>query len=173
MQSLVLLSAARSDADPAVQAWARFRNEISAVHPVASARVSDAVVLSPSTAPRTAAAFWRVLATNNRELARSYFLYPSFAAAAGHVQRLILAADELAIVPLGGTTGREHGWYATMGDTPVLSCSRWYGGRSTALQAGIGAIRSLATARIVESMHLIGSHRSNPRVPVGSQPVVA
>jgi hypothetical protein len=160
MQPMIVFSTSRSEHDPTMQSWARFRNHIRTVHPVVDSSMEQNVG-GPTVNTRGVASFWRLLAMNHRELARSYFLYSSFTAARNHVNRILENIDDLSLVTLRGSEQRTHGWYATLGGSPVLTCSRWYSGNAAASQAAIGAIRSLPSAQIVDSIQLLGARREN------------
>jgi hypothetical protein len=136
-----------------MQSWIRFRSHIESSHLVVgrhdegSPRVAGPVsaVASPGIA-----SYWRLLASNHREIARSHYLYSSFARARTHVEQMLDHPEKLEIVTLMGSGVRTHGWYATIGGSPVMTCSRWYGGSSAAYDAARAALKALTTATIVD-----------------------
>lgn len=151
----VVFSTFTSSLDARYVSWARVVNRIRGL-------VADASDAAPSTAPglrgsarepanATAlspgrSGIWRLLARNNRELARSAGLFASADAAAAHVQTLQVALDRL---ELRLCHGEEHGdylWVALLDCRPVLMSARAYEGAAAARSASVGALAALALA---------------------------
>jgi hypothetical protein len=149
----LVFSTFRAENDPTMQSWARFRNHIQSVHPVVG-RYADEVppaAATPSSSAQGVASYWRLLASNHRELARSYFLYSSYARARTHVEQILEDPSSVEIVTLIGSDVRSHGWYGVIGSGgPVITCSRWYGGSAAAYDAAQASIRALATAIVMD-----------------------
>lgn len=102
---------------------------------------------------------WRLLATNNREIARCAYIYGSFLKAranALHVQRRV---DDVVISTIHGPVAGTHGWFASLDGGIVLTCSRWYETSSLSLEAADGAIEALR--------HAVISENTRSAVPVG------
>ena len=144
----------RSDDDPMLTAWVRFRSplaETASDGPVAEMhRPAPRPAAAPGTRVVAAAAptsgFWRLLASNNRELGRSYLLYRSFDHARAHVQELQSDAAALTIAYVSGAQPGSRGWVITHAGAPVLTCSRWYDSISTRSAAASGALAALPLA---------------------------
>ncbi|NQX36537.1 hypothetical protein [Herbiconiux sp. VKM Ac-2851] len=148
-----VFSTLHSDNSATMQSWVRFRTHIQSVHPIVARPDAGVLPTSPAGSKPAAsgiASYWRLLASNNREVARSYFLYSSFTRARVHVEQLLDAPDALSIVTLMGADIRTHGWYATLDGVPVMTCSRWYGGSSAAYDAARATVKALGTAVIVD-----------------------
>ncbi|WP_378147546.1 hypothetical protein ACFJGV_05815 [Cnuibacter sp. UC19_7] len=149
----LVFSTLRADNDPTMQSWARFRNHIQSVHPVVGglSELTAPVAAASSSPGQGVASYWRLLASNHRELARSYFLYDSYARARTHVEQILDDPGAIEIVTLVGSDVRTHGWYGVVGSGgPVITCSRWYGGSAAAFDAARASLRALATAVVMD-----------------------
>ncbi len=127
----VTFTAFRSVDDPMLMAWARFRAQLATTaHPSGASIESDRDAASVRSVhppePARASGLWRLLATNNRELGRSFLLYGSFEAARRHVQRLQAGDAELEVTLVAGPFNASHGWIISHDGSAVMTCSRWY-----------------------------------------------
>lgn len=160
----IVFSAFRSGSDPMLLSWNRFRDAVAPANAPgsgASAAGSTASVSSASGSPESVAGagIWRLLATNNRELARSAHVYPSLAAARTHVAQLRERADELVLTPVAGPALGRRGWYLSLGGTVVLTCGRWYGAASSSTEAAHAALAALALAEIPAAPRFVTTGR--------------
>lgn len=149
-----------------LQSWMRFRSLLVAgfAHPTGVESTPPRPAEGPPRRPpvRTAngsghpdstnaeqrSGFWRLLASNNREVARSFLLYDGFRRAQAHVQQMQAHADALSIVIVRVQRNGSRGWVITHDDAPVIMCSRWYDSISTGVAAAEGALAALPTARL-------------------------
>jgi hypothetical protein len=116
---------------------------------------------------------WRLLATNNREIARSVRVYPSFPEARTEVDRICAGREELVVAAVVGPDRGTRGWYATLGGEAVITCSRWYETSSSSIAASMDAIEALQSAVIVDAVRTIESaDRRRSRARVTEQSVV-
>jgi hypothetical protein len=164
-QPHILFLAFSSIADPMLESWSRFRNLVDretqhSVRPDAHQERLDSDLGKVQTAVRFSG-IWRLLASNNREVGRSAFLYGSFASAQSHVRELQARTDELAVTTYKGPNAGTHGWFASINDVPMITCGRWYETDTTSTEAGIGSILALRSALIAERPRQI-VHRSRP-----------
>lgn len=126
-------------------AWARFRGTLAVgptrhLPPVRPARPSDPV-----------SGLWRLLATNNRELGRSFLLYRRVESARAHVMQLQSDPEALTVEHVPGPTSGSRGWVILASGSPVMTCSRWYGSLSTGAVAAAGALLALRTAVVTDA----------------------
>lgn len=147
-----------------VQKWIRFRNEIIGDPSVslASPRGGKAIA-SSSAAPRSAAdlgdgvLYWRLVASNNRELGRSAFLYQSVEQARRHVERIMSVAAELKIDAVADRPALRRGWVLSQDATPVMTSARWYSSSSTSVSSAASALAALRGARVLQGPVRAGS----------------
>lgn len=113
----------------------------------------DARILAAQRAAALAepAVVWRLLAPNNRELARSAHLYRGIADAERHATALQNAADDLEVSLVLGPRPGMRGWIATHRGVVVLTCGRWYGGAAANSESAAAAVQLVATAAIARS----------------------
>ncbi|WP_344052617.1 hypothetical protein [Microbacterium lacus] len=130
--------------DPMLLAWARFRGALA----MGPTRVP--APLRPARAADPVSGLWRLLATNNRELGRSFLLYRRIESAQAHVTQLQSDPDALTIEHVPGPTSGSRGWVVLASGSPVMTCSRWYGSLSTGAVAAAGALAALRTAVITD-----------------------
>lgn len=130
--------------DPMLLAWARFRGTLAGpsgvdthAHPVKAAHPQSGL--------------WRLLATNNRELGRSFLLYRRYEAARAHVEQLQRDSGELAIELIHGPHNGSRGWIITAADAPVMTCSRWYSSSSAGAIAAAGALEAFRGALLTDA----------------------
>ncbi len=133
--SRVVFSSFRSDGDPMLDAWRRFR---------------DAVAPSASAARPTPgrSGVWRILATNNRELCRAAHVYPSFDAARAHVLQLRDRVDDLVVTAVAGPKPGTRGWFISHRGVVVITCGRWYGAAASSSEAAAASLEALAEAAV-------------------------
>lgn len=140
----------RSMDDPMLRSWMRFRS------PLAGSSLSEEVHVparadDPRRGRQADAAepgFWRLLASNNREVGRSYLLYRSFDHARAHVQQLQAEPEALATAFVSGPHNGARGWVVTFHGTPVMTCARWYDSTSARAAAASGALSALPAAHV-------------------------
>ena len=131
--------------DPMLLAWARFRGTL-------AAGPTRALPTARPPQPQTPnSGLWRLLATNNRELGRSFLLYHRFDAARAHVMHLQSDPDSLTIEHVPGPTNGSRGWLIVAAGAPVMTCSRWYSSLSTGAVAAAGALEAFRTAVLTDS----------------------
>ncbi len=169
----ILFSSFQSGADPQRQAWARFREQVNtrsqatmtALSPQLTGRATPA---SPvATAGQDESGIWRLLASNNRELGRSSFLYSSFTAARGHVLQL-REIETLVAVTVRGPHPESFGWFAAMRGVPVMTCTRWYGGAAASAEAARAALAAFSAAVVGEApLRVTSSGRRTTRAGRG------
>ncbi|WP_445996000.1 hypothetical protein ACUWEX_08920 [Okibacterium fritillariae] len=97
------------------------------------------------------AVVWRLLAPNNRELARSAHLYRTIADAERHAVQLQNTADDLDVTLVLGPRPGMRGWVAASRGVVVLTCGRWYGGAAANSESAAAAVQLIATAAIARS----------------------
>lgn len=163
----IVFSMFRSSTDPMFLAWARFLHAVEAgarrSANVAAVTVAPGTPAGPLEAVRRAqpvaravsatapCGVWRVLAPNNRELARSARAYTSFASARAHVTALRASAGELGVVTVSGDRVGMSGWYVTRNGLPVLTCGRWYGASASGAAAALAALEALGDAVVEDA----------------------
>lgn len=147
--------------DPMLLAWARFRGTLASSSP---RRPSGQ---GPLAAVGNRPALWRLLATNNRELGRSFHLYERFDVARAHVERLQRDPDGLSIEHITGPTNGSRGWVVLAGGKPIMTCGRWYSSMSTGAVAAAGALEAFRVAALArESESSTTSGRLRRHSPV-------
>ena len=156
--------------DPMLRAWTRFRETFPA--PLATAAAVRQRNSSPTrptlvVAPERPPALWRIHATNNRELGRSFVLYSSFEAARDHVLRLQEHSADLEVAVIAGPLNASRGWAILHEGSPVMTCSRWYSSTSTGIAAAAGALAAIPRAVLSdEADRSAPSGRFSRRTPV-------
>jgi len=90
--------------------------------------------------------FWRLHASNHRELARSVELYDSSLDARGHVAVIANNLSGLIRTTFSVTSARSTGWYVALDGVPVMMCARWYQSAAVAAQAGTRSLAALAAS---------------------------
>ncbi|WP_147305914.1 hypothetical protein [Subtercola boreus] len=152
----------RSRADRALNGWSGFREHVRSgaramaeltaqtlprsFDPRLAPLVGDDAPAPPA-APFTGG-IWRLLALNNREIARSLFLYESASAASDHVRKLQHSADGLEVHLIRGPVSMQHGWYATLNNVAVMSCGRWYPAAGLCHESAVYSVTALRSARV-------------------------
>ncbi|MFE7846299.1 hypothetical protein ACFUTX_14015 [Microbacterium sp. NPDC057407] len=152
--------------DPMLVAWARFRGLLAGP----AREPSRTHTAAPPVHPESV--LWRLLATNNRELGRSYVLYRRYSTARAHVEQLQADSDALSIELIHGPHNGSRGWVIVADDVPVVTCSRWYSSISAGALAAAGALHAFRTAVVWETPDRSDSsgryRRRPPAVPYAS-----
>ncbi|MFC6356678.1 hypothetical protein [Luethyella okanaganae] len=153
----------RSDQDPTLLAWRRFRDQIDVpargTAPVVERNVRG-ISRASSVVGDSECGVWRLLASNNREVARSARAYRSFIGARDHVHRLQDLVDEMVVVTLTGRATGTYGWFVQLHGIAILTCSRWYPAASSSVEASLGSLALLRIAVVAEeSRRLPGARR--------------
>lgn len=151
----MVFSTFTSATEPRFVSWRTFRRHVESqlVDPgatggPASPEVARGVAreVGPTSATSARSGLWRLLAPNNRELARSALLYASADAAAVHVAELQELRVELDIRIVHGIAHGEYIWVALFGRQPVMTAARSYEGAAAVRSAAAGALAALAAA---------------------------
>jgi hypothetical protein len=106
---------------------------------------------------------WRLLAANNREIARCTRLFPAFEVARDDVLVLREHADDFNITQVLGPQRGMRGWYVSLGGEAVLTCSRWYEAASSSLDAASDAVESFRAAHVADAARTMGVGRRGVR----------
>ncbi|KTS78954.1 hypothetical protein NS183_18540, partial [Microbacterium testaceum] len=139
--------------DPRLAAWLLLRSyflpEMAAVH-------LEAQVATPSENIVSLGVFgvWRLLATNNRELARCAAVYTSPAAAVAAARREQSRAADLQLTAVRGPGSTKHGWILRSAGVPVVTTARWYESAGEAMAAGRTAVNVFASAQVVDGVSI-------------------
>jgi hypothetical protein len=144
---------------PMLLAWWRFRDSLVSTHRRPPTRqATDGV-----------STLWRLLATNNRELGRSFLLYRRFDAARTHVRELQALPDTLTIEYVPGLDKSARGWVVMGPAGPVMTCSRWYSSLSTAAASASRTLEAFESAILADSADRSdASGRFRRRIPGGA-----
>lgn len=137
--------------DPMLVAWARFRGTLASPSHGLPRAQPPALPVEPDSV------LWRLLATNNRELGRSFVLYRRFEAARAHVEQLQSVPDTLTIELVHGPHNGSRGWVIMAAGVPVITCSRWYSSISAGALAASGALEAFRGAVVTDA-----ADRSDP-----------
>lgn len=139
----------RSADDPMFRAWTRFREAFPtplAMGTPVRERTPSTTRPTPALPPEHPPALWRLHASNNRELGRSFVLYNSFESARDHVLRLQEHSADLEVAIIAGSVNASRGWAILLAGSPVMTCSRWYSSTSTGIAAAAGALAAIPHA---------------------------
>ncbi|MCU1405541.1 MAG: hypothetical protein JWQ43_1844 [Glaciihabitans sp.] len=98
------------------------------------------------------AGVWRLLAANNREIARGSHVYSGFDVARSHVLKLRDRAGDFSIVQVLGPQRGMRGWFVSLNGTAVLTCSRWYEAASSSADAACDAVETFRTAVVADTV---------------------
>lgn len=69
---------------------------------------------------------WQLVSANNRELARGIEVHATFEAARAHAAMVMEQAADLSVEHVSEAGRGVYGWFASVGDRPVVTCARWY-----------------------------------------------
>jgi hypothetical protein len=145
----VLFTVIPSAHAPAMVAWTTFRATIDrGADAHTSLERQHALRGIPQPSSELSVTVWRLLATNNREIARCAYGYHSIAKARANARLVRSRADDVVIATIHGPVAGSHGWFATLDNGIALTCSRWYETSSLSLEAADGAIDALRHAVI-------------------------
>jgi hypothetical protein len=145
--SSVLFMAFPTRDAPGLVAWTRFRELISRGMSASDPTLNDRATMV-NTSP---VGIWRMLASNNREVARSAIAYPSFESARRGVLDLQQVPEPFDIRTFHGPSSGMHGWAALADDRVVLTCARWYETASISLEVSASSISAFRTATVTEA----------------------
>ncbi|WP_295823667.1 hypothetical protein [uncultured Microbacterium sp.] len=144
----VVFDTFRSATDPLLASWLSFRARILPAAAAPQIRSADG-------APGTGVyGVWRLLATNNRELARGTVLHPSPDRAWADAEHLRERAADLSSITLRGDLSTRHGWALRLDGEPVLMCSRWYESPGEAAAAARATRTYLGGASITRAVNI-------------------
>jgi hypothetical protein len=110
---------------------------------------------------------WRLVSSNNRELARSAEIFGQFHDAVASARAAATAAEITTVCLVSDERGGSYGWYLTHVDRPVAICARWYDAERERRHAVSLAIRGLSLATLAEGARELmdsGSSRSGRNV---------
>ncbi len=141
---------ARGMSQPDARAQLDPRSQLDARAPLNARSQADARTKA-ARALAEPAVVWRLLAPNNRELARSAHLYRTIADAERHAVQLQNTADDLDVTLVLGPRPGMRGWVAASRGVVVLTCGRWYGGAAANSESAAAAVQLIATAAIARS----------------------
>lgn len=141
---------ARGMSQPDTRAQLDPRSQLDARAPLDARSQADARTKA-ARALAEPAVVWRLLAPNNRELARSAHLYRTIADAERHAVQLQNTADDLDVTLVLGPRPGMRGWVAASRGVVVLTCGRWYGGAAANSESAAAAVQLIATAAIARS----------------------
>ncbi|WP_374946937.1 hypothetical protein [Agreia sp.] len=138
----IVFSSFTSAADPMPRAWSRFRDQLTST----DQRPVDGLADPQS----GSVCVWRLLASNNRELARSAVLYRSFDDARAAVFAARLPRQDFEIRSVHGPNAGTHGWFAQEPDgSPLMTCGRWYGAHAASVDAAQHSIEAFCLATVL------------------------
>ena len=145
--SSVLFMAFPARDAPGLVAWMRFRELISSGISASDPTLDDRGT-TVSTRPL---GIWRMLASNNREVARSAVAYPSFESARRAVLELQHVDVPFEIRTFHGPSSGTHGWAALSNGQVVFTCARWYETSSISLEVSASSVAAFRSATVTES----------------------
>jgi hypothetical protein len=141
-QPSLVFSVFESVQDPRYDGWVRFRDAISTGIPFTDRSTPPAPIVScPIGLARPA--IWRLLASNHREIGRSWSAYSTFDAARGHVLELQQRVAELDVVVIRDARAGRYGWIASLRGKPVITAGRWFGASSASSDSAAVALAAL------------------------------
>jgi len=149
----VIFDTFRSAYDPRLAAWLLFRSYVLPELAGVPLAAQDA---APGTGLVSLGVFgvWRLLATNNRELARCAAVFSSPAAALEAAVADQRRTAELQLSAVRGPSATKHAWVLRGGGRPVVTSARWYESAGEAVSAGRMASAVLASAEVNETVSI-------------------
>lgn len=164
----VIFDTFRSVRDPRLAAWLLFRSYLLPELAASQLALMGSPIAESGLAPIGVFGVWRLLATNNRELARcaTVFASPAVAIDAARVEQP--RADQMQVSTVRGPVATKHAWVLRRGDRPIATAARWYESAGEAAAAGRAAVAVFQSADVVEGVS-IGS-ASGRRSRVSAQP---
>lgn len=91
---------------------------------------------------------WRLLAANNREVARGSEAFDDARSAWSHVVSAQRRSNALLMLTFHGPQAATHGWAAVAGGRLVMTCSRWYETASISLEVAAVARQLLQVVTV-------------------------
>ncbi|TXN31063.1 hypothetical protein [Lacisediminihabitans profunda] len=128
--------------------------------------LSQTAVASQST-ERGSVVVWRLVSSNNRELARSAEIFGQFHDAVASARSAASSAEITTVCLVSDERGGSYGWYLADADRPVAICARWYDAERERRHAVELAIKGLALATVGEGARELmdsGARRSGRNV---------
>lgn len=104
---------------------------------------------------------WHLVSGNNRVLARSAAIYSSLDQATTGALEMSRAGESLAITQVFDQIRSVYGWYGSIADRAVITCSRWYGSERDRRQAIDLAVISFRGAVIQSEARIIAPDLSS------------
>lgn len=164
----VIFDTFRSVRDPRLSAWLLFRSYLLPELAASQLALMESPSVADALAPIGVFGVWRLLATNNRELARCATVFASPAVAVDAVGVEQSRADQMQVSTVRGPVATKHAWVMRRGDRPIATAARWYESAGEASAAGRAAVTVFRSADVVEGVS-IGS-ASGRRSRVSAQP---
>ena len=149
----VLFLSFPSTSDRRFAGWAAFRQSIGAGRPLDEERFPPAArrPSDPGVVQLASVGIWRLIASNNRELARSWVAYADFEAARAHVAHLQSNVEALEVTIVRGDSASQYGWLASLHGVPVIMSGRWFGAASSTLQSALTSLAELGRASVADA----------------------
>lgn len=111
---------------------------------------------------------WQLVTANSRPVARSVAGFASLELAISDARRVAALAPQAAISMVLDQPNGLRGWVATVDDTAITTCARWYVSDRDCRNAAELAVASLPAAPLAPTMHIVrasGRTVSRPMVP--------
>lgn len=89
-------------------------------------RVVGSTSIVDDASEETGRVVWQLVSANNRELARGVEVHPTFESARAHASMVMELAPSLGVEHVSEAGRGVYGWYASVGERPVVTCARWY-----------------------------------------------
>ncbi|KTR83917.1 hypothetical protein NS220_18910 [Microbacterium testaceum] len=149
----VIFDTFRSTYDPRLAAWLLLRSQLL---PELAGGQLEAQASPAGTSVVTFGVFgvWRLLATNNRELARCAAVFASPAAAVEAARQDQARVGQLQLTAVRGPSSTKHAWVLRSAGLPVMTTARWYESAGEASAAGRTAAKVFATANVVDGVSI-------------------
>ncbi len=149
----VIFDTFRSARDPRLSAWLLFRSYLLPELAVTQLALTEAAPPALA-APLGVFGVWRLLATNNRELARCATVFADPTAALVAARAAQAGAGEMSVSTVRGPVSTKHAWLLRRGDRPVATAARWYESAGEAAAAGRAAVTVLQDAHVAEGVSI-------------------
>lgn len=111
--------------------------------------------LEPELDQAQGAVVWQLVSANNRELARGFTVHESFEGALDSATQVVAQRDDLQVELVSELQRGAYGWFASVGELPLIVCARWYDTERSRRVSVDLAIRSLAQAHLRPGTRLI------------------
>lgn len=162
----VIFDTFRSARDPRLAAWLMFRSHLLPDEAPAPRASTSTSAPTSATVPVGVFGVWRLLASNNRELARCATVFASPAVAVETAIAEQSRAGELHVSPVRGPAATKHAWVLRHEGRPVATAARWYESSGEAAAAGRAAVTVLSAAEVVRGVSIGTESGRRSRVPV-------